>query len=151
MNDVSTPDRASTLLKSLSIKALGTLLTVLLTTPIFAVSAQSTGGVQAPRLNSVSFDNLGKLVVHASDVGPAGCYLIVNGGLSAGKISTAITSKRASEQDVANNRVAIRTLRRYYCRRRQLYVQLEKVCLGNLVGAALSNKRIVAVPIRNVR
>ena len=107
--------------------------------------------ITTPQITSAAFDATGRLKVKVSDVGYEGCYITVNGGLSRSTTTTAIVSTQISAAEAASNKVAIKTRRKYFCRRRTLYVSLEKVCLGNEIGSANSSVKAVRVPTGNVR
>lgn len=117
----------------------------------FAQTAFAQQSIGDPVLTSAKFDANGKLLVKVKEFSPLQCYITVVGGLSRNKIDTPIISRQVTNKDAQSDVLSIRTARRYYCKKRKLYVQIEKVCLGDLVGQTLSEVKVVDVPVGNVR
>ena len=102
-----------------------------------------------PILRNASFDSSGRLMVSTNFSAYEGCYVTVKGGLSPNKIDTAIISKQLTQAAAEKGAISIRTVRRYFCKRRTLYVNIELVCLGDVIGSALSKTKAVPVPASN--
>jgi hypothetical protein len=124
---------------------------VLLLIVLLGVAQPSFAQVEAPTIVSAKFDHEGKLLVRGEFEAIAGCYLALNGGLSMSSISTGITSTQLTESQANKGTVTLRTKRRYYCKKRTLYVNLELVCLNSVIGSATSAGRSVSVPITNLK
>ena len=77
--------------------------------------------------------------------------MTVNGGLSSHKIDTAIVGIVMSASDAEKKSVTIRTMRKYFCKRRTLYVNVESVCLNTEIGQTNSKVKSVAVPDTNFK
>ena len=107
--------------------------------------------VETPIIASASFDDDGKLVVKTRLDAVAGCYVSVSGGLSRGSVDTGITSIQLTEAQAARRSVTLRTKRRYYCKKRTLYVNVELLCLNEVVGSATSAVKAVSVPASNLK
>lgn len=125
---------------------------ILIMATILGVANSGLAEVGTPRITSAVFDSNGKLVVTSTHPGAyAGCYLVVNGGLRASNVSTQIVGKQLSSAAASAVRTTIKTARRYYCQQRNLYVNVEVVCVGDEVAQKNSAVVKVAVPSRNVR
>ena len=107
--------------------------------------------VETPRILSAKFDQDGKLLVRTSFSAIEGCYVAVNGGLSAAKVETGITSIQLTNAQAVKGAANIKTKRKYYCSKRKLYVNVELVCLNSIIGSALSATVAVNVPSANQR
>ncbi len=104
-----------------------------------------------PILSAAKFTTDGKLQVRVKEIGPAGCYIAVNGGLSTRDITTRIIATRVTASDLEKETLTITTKRKYFCKRRKLLVQIEKICLGDLIGSGYSSAKSVSVPAANVK
>ena len=117
----------------------------------FVVFSGAFAQVPTPTIKKANFDSQGRLVVVISDLPASGCYVSVNGGLTSKKVDTGITSHILTDAEAAKSRYQLRTKRRYYCRRRTLYVNVESLCLNDTIGQATSSVRAVSVPSGSVR
>ena len=118
---------------------------------LFATYEIASAEIPIPILNSAKFDSQGRLVVKVSSLPIEGCYVTVNGGLSSHKIDTAIVGIVMSASDAEKKSVTIRTMRKYFCKRRTLYVNVESVCLNTEIGQTNSKVKSVAVPDTNFK
>lgn len=116
-----------------------------------AIVAVAEAQVEQPKISSATFDDDGKLIVKTKFSAIAGCYVSVNGGLSRNDVETGITSVQLSEAQATRGAVTLKTRRRYYCQKRTLYVNVELVCLNEVIGSATSAVKAVTVPSSNVR
>jgi len=127
------------------------ILCAVLISSLILVSNDATAQVSVPKILSARFDGQGKLVVSAKDVTAEGCYFIVNGGLAPRKVKTGITSALITAEDVALNKKRLRTQRKYFCKRRTLYVTVQVICLTSIIGDQTSKPVAVTVPNSNIR
>ena len=118
---------------------------------IIASASNSYAQVEKPTIKSAAFDSNGKLIVKADHAGFKDCYFTINGGLSRSKVDTGITSKQLSAHDEETGKVKIKTVKKYYCKKRTLYVNAELTCYGDVVGQATSEAVAVSVPQGNIR
>ncbi len=106
--------------------------------------------VATPQIQSARFDSQGRLVVRTSFDAIAGCYVAVNGGLNRKEVETGIISKQLTTSQAEAGSIMIRTQRKYFCKKRTLYINVELVCLNDMVGSATSLVRGVSVPDSNI-
>lgn len=125
--------------------------TVLSFVLIFFISTAAFAQVSKPKISSAKFDSDGKLIVSVSYDAIAGCYVAINGGLSSSSVSTGITSIQLSSSQAEKGKATIKTKRKYYCKRRTLYVNAELTCLNDVIGSATSSVKSVSVPSSNVK
>lgn len=118
-----------------------------ITVAIFSGRA-SQAELSVPNIESGRFDANGKLLVTVSSPPPAGCSLALWGGLSSTSVDTLITAKKLTDAEIALGTVSIRTRRRYYCKRRTLYVRVISECYP---AAAPSKVVKVSVPTANIQ
>ncbi len=120
------------------------LLGILMVVTPYSVSAEDVV------INSARFDAQGRLVVKVSEVGTENCYLTVYGGLTRKSVDTAIIGRLATGAEVLGNRAAIRTRRRYYCKKRTLLVNVQRLCTDD-TPPSTSDTVEVSVPAGNVK
>jgi len=89
--------------------------------------------------------------VRTTHSGYQGCYLGVYGGLKADKVDTLIIARQLTANQASSGKLNFATKRRYFCKRRTLYVDVELVCLGDEVGQFTSAVTSVTVPNSNIR
>lgn len=118
---------------------------------ILLSTTQAFAQVTAPKISSAKFNTDGKLEVTTSFEAISGCYLAVNGGLSESEVSTGITAIKLTAAQSDKGRVTIKTKRKYYCKKRKLYVNVELTCLNDVIGSATSSVKAVSVPLTNFR
>lgn len=107
--------------------------------------------VATPQIQSARFDSQGRLVVRTSFDAIAGCYVAVNGGLNKRDVETGIISKQLTSSQAEAGSIMIRTQRKYFCKKRTLYINVELVCLNDVVGSAISLVKGVSVPDSNLK
>ena len=123
-----------------------TLLTILLfSCAVSSASAQ----VATPQLVSARFDFQGRLLVKSKFEAIEGCYVAINGGLTASSVETGIIGTQLTAREAAAGVITIRTKRRYFCKKRKLFLNVELVCLNEVIGSATSSVRAVSVPDGN--
>lgn len=119
---------------------------------LLAIATPAFADLTTPVIKRVAFDPSGRLSVVVTSQPPQGCYLSVYGGLTRNKVDTGIISTLLDSDDANAKQVKILTKRRYYCKRRKLFVSVEAVCLkDDLIGSATSSVMAVAVPEANIR
>ncbi len=118
----------------------------------FCMTSAAYAEVGTPRITAGVFEGNGKLMVKVRHPGAyEGCYVTINGGLTSDSQDTAIVGRQITAREAAAGRATIRTARRYYCSKRNLYINAEVVCLTDEVAQLNSAVKRVAVPSSNVR
>lgn len=119
---------------------------------VLSTTGIASAEIETPRILSAAFDGSGRLKVTATHAGAyAGCYLTINGGLSKSSVNIAIVGRQLTSSEATRGRAIIKTVRRYYCRQRSLYVNAELVCLSGEIAQKTSAVVKVSVPSANVR
>lgn len=65
-------------------------------------------------------------------------------------VETGIISKQLTISQAEAGSIMIRTQRKYFCKKRTLYINVELVCLNEVIGSATSLVKGVSVPDSNL-
>lgn len=125
-------------------------LTVAAILPLLWIAKSDAQEITPPVLKKASFDSQGRLVTKVSNLLAEGCYIAIQGGLTSKTVNTDIISKQLTASDVKKGTITIQTKRRYYCKRRTLYVRAEQICFEP-VSQTDSDAKAVPVPSGNVK